>query len=134
MTQGLLDTDTLSLLNKRHPQIVRHAMRQVRQYGHLTFSELSYYEITRGLKSVGATTQLGQFEQFCRAHRILPFSHTAATIAADIWADLKRRGLLIGEVDTLIAGIAISEGLAVITHNTTHFSRINGLQIIDWSV
>ena len=42
MTQALLDTDTLSLLNKRHPQIVRQAARQVRQYGHLTFSELSW--------------------------------------------------------------------------------------------
>jgi len=55
-------------------------------------------------------------------------------LAADIWANLKRRGLLIGEVDILIAGIALSEGLAVATHNVSHFARINNLQVVDWTV
>lgn len=59
------------------------------------FSELRYYEVTRGMKAIGATTQLAQFEQFCKSHRILPFSHEAAVMAADIWSDLKRRGMLI---------------------------------------
>jgi len=134
MTRTLLDTDTLTLFHKRHPQVVRQAALHVRQYGHLIFSELSYYEITRGLKAIGATTQLAHFEQFSQAHRILPFSHHAAALAADIWSDLKRRGLLIGEVDTLIAGIALSESLAVATHNTAHFSRISGLQVVDWTI
>jgi tRNA(fMet)-specific endonuclease VapC len=134
MIKALLDTDTLSLFHKHHPKIVRRAAQHVRQYGCLIFSELSYYEVTRGMKAIGATTQLALFEQFCKSHRILPFSHEAAVMAADIWSDLKRRGLLIGEVDTLIAGVALSEGLAVASHNTTHFSRIKGLQVIDWTV
>lgn len=134
MTQALLDTDTITLFHKQHRQVVRQAARHTRQYGHLIFSELSYYEVTRGLKAIGATTQLADFEQFYQAHRILPFSHDAAVQAANIWADLKQRGLLIGEVDILIAGIAMSEGLAVATHNTSHFSRINGLQVVDWTV
>jgi len=134
MTQALLDTDTLTLFDKRHPQVIRHAALHVRRYGHLIFSELSYYEVTRGLKAIGAAAQLAHFEQFCQAHRILPFSHRAAVMAADVWADLKRRGLLVGEVDTLIASTALSEGLAVATHNTTHFSRVGGLRVVDWTV
>jgi tRNA(fMet)-specific endonuclease VapC len=85
-------------------------------------------------KAIRATTQLAGFEQFCHAHRILPFSHPAAVLAANIWADLKRRGLLIDEVDILIASIALSEGLAVATHNVSHFTRINSLQVVDWIV
>ncbi|HLG16733.1 MAG TPA: PIN domain-containing protein [Blastocatellia bacterium] len=134
MTQTLLDTDTLTLLHKRHSQVIRHSASHVRQFGCLIFSELSYYEVTRGLKAIGATAQLARFEQFCQVHRILPFSHAAAALAADIWSDLKRRGLLIGEVDILIAGIALSEGLAVATHNTGHFNRIAGLQVVDWTL
>jgi predicted nucleic acid-binding protein len=42
--------------------------------------------------------------------------------------------LPIGEVDTLIAGVALSEGLGVASHNTTHLSRINDLQVVDWTV
>ena len=104
------------------------------QFGQLNFSEFSYYEVTRGLKAIGATAQLARFEQFCQAHRIVPFFHAAAVMAADIWSDLKRRGLLIGEVDTLIAAIALSEGLAVATSNTSHFSRISRLQVVDWTL
>ncbi len=133
MTRTLLDTDTLTLLHKRHPQVIINAALHVKQFGHLIFSELSYYEVTRGLKAIGATAQLARFEQFCQAHRIVSFSHAAAVLAADIWSDLRRRAVLIGEVDILIAGIALSEKLAVATHNTNHFSRINGLQVIDWT-
>jgi tRNA(fMet)-specific endonuclease VapC len=66
-------------------------------------------------------------------HRILPFTHAAAIHAADTWADLKQRGQLIGDVDVLIAAIAMSEGLAAITRNTRHFGRIAGLTVIDWT-
>ena len=133
-TPTLLDTDTLTLFHKRHPQVIRNAALHVRQFGYLIFSELSYYEVTRGLKAIGATAQLARFEQFCHTHRIAPFTHPAAVLAADIWANLKGRGLLIGEVDILIAAIALGEGLAVATHNMSHFSRIAGLQVADWTV
>ena len=134
MIPSLLDTDTLSLLRKRHPQVSLNAAAYIQRFGRLQFSEFSYYEVTRGLKSINATTQLVAFEQFCGLHDILPFTHTASILAADIWADLKQRGSLIGEVDVLIAAIALSHGVAVVTRNTSHFNRIPGLQVIDWSV
>lgn len=134
MTPTLLDTDTLTLLHKRHPQVIRISAQHVRAFGRLIFSELSYYEVTRGLKAIGASAQLARFEQFCQAHRIVPMSHAAAVLAADIWADLRQRGLLIGEVDVLIAGIALAESLSVATHNTSHFSRIPGLTVVDWTI
>lgn len=34
----------------------------------------------------------------------------------------------------LIAGIALSDNLVLITHNREHFSRIEGLEIADWSI
>jgi tRNA(fMet)-specific endonuclease VapC len=103
------------------------------QYGHLTFTELTYYEVTRGLKAAQAIRRLPGFETFCQQHENLPFTHAAAVHAADIWADLKQRGQLIGEIDVLIAGLALSEGLAVVTHNTRHFGRIAGLTVMDWT-
>lgn len=133
MTPALLDTDTISLLHKQHPQVSANVALYIHQHGQLVFSEFSYYEYTRGLKAVNATAQLPRFEQFCQAHRIVSFSHDAAVIAANIWADLKHRGLLIGEVDILIASIAFSEGLAVATHNLAHFQRITGLPVVDWT-
>lgn len=134
MTPTLLDTDTLSLFQRNDPQVLRNAFREMARHGHLTPTELTYYEITRGLKAKGAPKQLANFEQFSLAHQILPFTHQASIIAADIWADLKRRGQFIGEIDVLIASIALSEGLTVATHNTAHFNRILNLNIVDWTV
>jgi predicted nucleic acid-binding protein len=114
--------------------VIANAGLYVRQFGQLVLSEFNYYEVTRGLKAAGAATQLARFEAFCHVHRILPFSHEAAEIAADIWAALKRDGQLIGEIDVLIASVAIREGLAVATCNAAHFGRIDGLAVVDWTV
>ena len=67
MTPTLPDTDTLTLFHKRHPQVIGKAALHAKTFGQLILSELSYYEVTRGLKAAGATAQLARFEQFCRA-------------------------------------------------------------------
>lgn len=134
MPEALLDTDTLSLLRRRHPQVVAHARAYLRQYGRLTFSELTRYEIVRGYKKVNATRQLALFERFCQQHRVLALSWRELEQAAGIWADLSRRGQLIGEVDILLAGTAMAHGLAVVTRNTAHFQRISGLTVFDWTI
>lgn len=130
----LLDTDTLSFFRRQHPQVLLQVSHYLTWHKQLLFSEMTYYEVTRGYKAARATTQLARFEQLCQQHRILPFTHAAATRAADIWADLKQRGLLIDDMDILIATVALSEGLVVATHNTAHFSRIAGLTVVDWTV
>lgn len=41
-------------------------------------------------------------------------------------------GLMIGPYDLMISGIALSNGLIVVTHNTSEFSRVPGLVLEDW--
>jgi tRNA(fMet)-specific endonuclease VapC len=55
-----------------------------------------------------------------------------AKIAASIQADLRTKGTEIGHTDTLIAGIAMTSGLQLVTNNTEHFKRIKGLEIVNW--
>lgn len=132
--RAVLDTDTVSLLwRDKHPIVELNAVRYLVLHGHFTFTEFTYYEVVRGLHAAQATQQQAAFEAFCQHHEILPFTHAAAVRAAEIWADLKRRGQFIGEVDVLIAGIALSEELAVASRNTRHFGRINGLTAVDWT-
>jgi len=63
----------------------------------------------------------------------IPFDREAAREAARVRFDLERRGLVIGPLDLLIAGTALSRGAALATHNTGEFSRIKGLRLEDWS-
>lgn len=47
-------------------------------------------------------------------------------------ATLRRTGRPIGDIDLLIAGVAQSHGLTVVTNNTGHFERIPVLTIENW--
>ena len=50
-----------------------------------------------------------------------------------IRADLESKGKIIGGNDLMIAAQAMTRGLILITNNTGEFTRIDGLQIIDWT-
>lgn len=129
----LLDTDTLSLLRRGHSQVSQRAAAYIVQHGRLTFTSLTWYEVVRGYRAIGAHRQLQVFEQFCRYCQILALDNKALDTAATIYADLRQRGELIGEVDIFIAGIAMANGMGVVTRNTDHFRRVKGLFVEDWS-
>lgn len=65
---------------------------------------------------------------------VLPFDHHDARVAAEVRADLKRRGLPIGPYDVMIAGQALSRDLTLVTNNTREFIRVDGLKLEDWTV
>ena len=64
--------------------------------------------------------------------KILDFDMKAAEHFGDIFADLEKRHMRIGDRDMMIAGHARSLGYTVVTNNTSEFSRVNGLKIVDW--
>ena len=41
--------------------------------------------------------------------------------------------MVIGPVDLLIAGTAVSRGAVLVTSNTREFSRVKGLKLADWT-
>lgn len=63
---------------------------------------------------------------------VLPFGTDAAREYGDIRANLKRKGMLIGPNDTLIAAHAKSLGLTLVTNNTREFERVEGLKVENW--
>lgn len=65
-------------------------------------------------------------------YRSLPFDDQAARDYAVVRANLSRAGNPIGPNDTLIAAIARSRGVTLVTHNMAEFSRVSGLSIEDW--
>ena len=62
----------------------------------------------------------------------MPFDDAAAQTYGVIRAALEHEGLPIGPNDTLIAAIALANGLTLVTHNTAEFRRVPGLLLEDW--
>ena len=67
------------------------------------------------------------------AYPSLPFDGRCADKYAGIRHDLEQRGCVIGPFDLQIAAIALVHNLTLVTSNVAEFSRINELNIVDWS-
>jgi tRNA(fMet)-specific endonuclease VapC len=65
---------------------------------------------------------------------VLEFPDDAATHYAQIRADLKNRGQMIGANDLFIAAHARSLGLRLVTNSTAEFGRVHGLTIENWTL
>ena len=128
----LLDTDILSAIMRREAVALVRARQYLAAHSHLTISIVTRYEILRGLKAKNAVAQVARFEIFCGALQVLPLSDAIVVRAAEVYADLHRRGELIGDADILIAATAIEHGLVLSTNNQSHHSRIAGLPIDNW--
>ena len=65
---------------------------------------------------------------------MLDFHDDAAIHYAQIRADLKKRGEMIGANDLFIAAHARSLGLRLVTNNTSEFNRVKGLALENWTL
>lgn len=132
MNKFILDTDTLSEFIKGNNKVTQKISHHISD-GELNLSVITYYEILSGLLYKDARKQLSKFEELMDQSKILPLNARSAKIAAGIEAELRKKGTVIGHTDTLIAGIAIANGLQLVTNNTAHFKRIKELEIVNWT-
>ncbi|MCI0376007.1 MAG: type II toxin-antitoxin system VapC family toxin [Gemmataceae bacterium] len=61
---------------------------------------------------------------------VLDFTVAAARLHAEIYAELAKKGQMIGAHDLIIAATARSQHLPLLTDNVKEFSRVSGLQVI----
>jgi len=91
------------------------------------------FELEVGIaKSSSPKKRRLQLESLTATINILPLGHEEVKCAAAIRADLENRGKPIGPYDVLIAGTALANKGVLVTHNTSEFERIEGLQLEDW--
>ena len=140
MSLFLLDTDTLSLLEHRHPLV----MQRVNSYptSDIALSVISIQEQMQGLLSNLIRARNHQqialaydllvmrlLPVWCR-FRVLSFPETAILR----FEQLRSLRLNVGLMDLRIAAIALEANLTVVTRNQRDFGRVPGLATVDWSV
>ena len=83
-------------------------------------------------KSGNPEKNLNKVNQFFEPFISLPFEDNSAVFYGKIRSELEKKGTPIGPNDLLIASIALSYNLTLVTHNIREFSRAPELNIEDW--
>jgi tRNA(fMet)-specific endonuclease VapC len=131
--KAILDTNIVSYFLRGNAAVVDKLSQYGQFYTALTFSLLTYYEIKSGLLYKNASNLLSRFEELASENDILPLSLTTMDITSDIYADLRRRGLLVPPIDILIAATAIEYNALLVTANLRHFTIIRNLDCENWA-
>jgi tRNA(fMet)-specific endonuclease VapC len=137
VNKALLDTNILSEVSKGVNPVVAHnaaAYRQAHQF--FTLSVISVMEVIQGYQRVGGSSRIQAFRNAIASEEVLLFDHAAADLAGQIAGDLDRVGRPIGRCDPMIAAIAITHGLELVTGNTSHYQRLQplgySLTLVSW--
>ena len=130
MAGFMLDTDTVSFALRGHGQVA------TRLLDHRP-SEICISSITLGELRFGAARRRSRklhrlIDTFIGAIAVLPFDQAAGDRFGPVAASLAAKGTPIGGFDTLIAAHALAADLTLITNNTKHFDRVDGLRTDNW--
>jgi len=139
---ALLDTDTLSELSRGNPHVSERALEYLADFGRLTITAVTVFERLRGYRVAirdgrPFERQMQAFEALVANCIVLPFDEEAARVAAVIWSAVARRHRQqLG--DLLIASIAVSRQLPLVTRNKRDFEQLSkasaiDLRLLDWS-
>lgn len=127
----MLDTDVSSYLIRG----TDHALNQkvAAKAGRLCMSSITYHELLYGARARGSAHIESAISALAELAPVVTFSPDAADRAAAIRSSLDGAGKTIGVMDALIAASAMAENCILVTNNTAHFSRVQGLKIENWT-
>jgi tRNA(fMet)-specific endonuclease VapC len=141
MTLWVLDTDSLSLLERGNPKI-QERLRQVNPDS-VAISIVTAEEKMKGrLAAINSLSGIERVDRLAIAYRdlqssiedlqalpILPFSESAT----DRYRQLLQQKIRVGSHDLRIAALVLSVDGILVTRNRRDFERVPGLQLDDWS-
>jgi tRNA(fMet)-specific endonuclease VapC len=127
----LLDTKIIVCYLKGMPSVVARILAM--EGPELAIPSVVAYELEYGTLKARGSRRKEVIARLLKDSVQVPFDHEAAREAARIRIELEKHGSVIGPMDLLIAGTALSRGALLATNNTREFSRVKGLRLADWT-
>jgi tRNA(fMet)-specific endonuclease VapC len=128
----LLDTNICVYLIKKRPSEVLKRFRQHSPQD-VTISTITIFELQYGVeKSRYRQRSEDALAKFLLPLNLINLDRSSAIEAATIRAQLEKEGVPIGPYDLLIAGLARSRGMTLVTSNTKEFERVVDLRLENW--
>jgi tRNA(fMet)-specific endonuclease VapC len=128
----LLDTNICIYLIKKHSSVILERFREHSPQD-VAISTITLFELHYGVeKSQYRQRSEGALDKFLLPLNIIDLDRPAAVEAAAIRAQLAKQGISIGPYDLLIAGLARSRDMTLVTNNTKEFARVGDLHLENW--
>ncbi len=130
MTLFMLDTDTVSYALRGIGEVAANLAGHSRS--ELCLSAISVAELRFGADNRQSRKIHQAIDAFLTGVQVLAFDAHAAAAFGKIATALSTVGAPIGQLDTLIAGHALSVRAILVTNNQKHHSRVPGLKLANW--
>ena len=128
----MLDTNSCIFIIKHRPENVVRKFMEL-DSDDICISSITYAELAHGVeKSQARKKNRMALTLLLSEIQIVPFDDLAAQVYGVVRADLQKKGMPIGPLDTWIAAHAIALNLTLVTNNTKEFARVDGLSLDDW--
>jgi tRNA(fMet)-specific endonuclease VapC len=128
----MLHTGTCAFLLRRTSDTLLQRIQSVPVVQQV-ISVVTYAELLYGVApSSKKKANQAAVDALVRHLAVLEWSPDAARHDAEIRADLKKKGAMIGANDLMIAAHARSLAAVVVTNNTKDFGRIKGFEVEKW--
>ncbi len=133
----VLDTDVLSgvIGANKDQKVIAWLDRQ--DPNDMCTTAITLLEIWQGIEDMPAGKRRNSLEAALGValsgllnNRILPFDGASAQKAGRLYVRRRRGGRTVGQADTQIAGIVLSRGATLATHNVRHFADLH-VPIVD---
>lgn len=129
----LLDTNICIYIIKKKPAEVFEKFKDL-AIGDVGISSITLAELQYGIeKSSNPLKNREALEKFLTPIEIVDYGYEATVEYGIIRAELEKRGIPIGPLDTLIASHAKSLDVILVTNNVREFERIPGLRMNNWT-
>lgn len=129
----LLDTNICIYIIKKRPAEVFEKFKNL-AIGDVGISSITLAELQYGIeKSSNSMKNREALEKFLTPIEIVDYGFEATVEYGIIRAELEKKGIPIGPLDTLIASHAKSLDVILVTNNVREFERIPGLKIENWT-
>ena len=128
----LLDTNMCIYIIKKKPESVIKIFSKLKP-GDVAISSITVSELFYGVaKSSKPNENTIALQEFLQPLTILDFTIDDSIIYGRLRAELEAKDQVIGAMDLLIASVANSRELILVTNNEKEFSRIKNLKLENW--
>ncbi|MCI5143988.1 MAG: type II toxin-antitoxin system VapC family toxin [Candidatus Electrothrix sp. AR3] len=128
----LLDTDTIIYNLKGHPTVQENLRQHYKDP--LCLSVISLMELYYGVyKSEKVESNLAKVKTIESSLTLIRAGEEVVELFGMLKSQQEAKGQRVDDFDLVIASTALSHNLILVTNNTRHFQRIEGLKLENWS-